>query len=118
MSQPMSSGADSRHQRLMCVYCSSGRQARRMQMPPADLADDEHVRVVPMSRARRTALAGLLKPMSLMLPQVSVMSPVVRQELPPTSAPHFQTSAMPYWQRLKTMSRVLLSQKLPHDSYG
>ena len=46
------------------------------------------------------------KPMPDMLPQVSVMSPVVRQQLPPTSWPHFQTSPMPYWQRLKTMSRL------------
>ena len=41
-----------------------------------------------------------LKPMPDMLSQVSVMSPVVRQELPSTSAPQVQTSPMPYWQRL------------------
>ena len=41
-----------------------------------------------------------LKPMPDMLVQVSLMSPVVRQQLPPTSVPHVQTSPMPYWQRL------------------
>ena len=46
------------------------------------------------------AFSTCAKPISLMLFQVSVMSPVVRQRLPPTSSPHSQTSPMPYWHRL------------------
>ena len=46
------------------------------------------------------AFATWEKPMPDMLSQVSVMSPVVRQRLPPTSAPHSQTLPMPYWHRL------------------
>ncbi len=41
-----------------------------------------------------------LKPMPDMLFQLSLMSPVVRQQLPPTSWPHVHTSPMPYWHRL------------------
>ena len=36
--------------------------------------------------------------MPAMLDQLSVMSPVVRQELPPSFSPHSQTLPMPYWQ--------------------
>ena len=38
------------------------------------------------------------------------MSPWVRQVLPPVSAPHFQTSPMPYWQNENRMSRFTLSR--------
>jgi hypothetical protein len=42
------------------------------------------------------------------------MSPVVRQRLPPTSGPHFQTSSQPYWQRLKTMGATGSEECLMH----
>ena len=95
------------------------REPRRMRVAPADVADDEHVGIVPVAGlGERRGLVLLVKPMLLMLSQVSVMSPVVRQQLPSTEPPHFQTSDMPYWQRLKTMSRFCSRRNLPIRRYG
>ena len=58
------------------------------------------------------------KPILLRLDQVSVMSPVVRHRSPPTASPHSQTLPMPYWQRLKTMSRSTASRAARMTSYG
>jgi hypothetical protein len=51
------------------------------------------------------ASSSCSKPIVDMDCQSSAMSPVVRHRLPPASAPHFQTSARPYWQMLKTIGR-------------
>jgi len=45
-------------------------------------------------------MAAMSQPIPDMLPQESLMSPVVRQQFPPTSAPHSHTFPIPYWQRL------------------
>ena len=67
----------------------------------AAVADFEHVGIVPMAGPGvRRELVLLEADVASWNPSVSRMSPVVRQRLPPTSAPHFQTSARPYWQRL------------------
>src|SRR5256884_443794 len=46
------------------------------------------------------ASASCANPILLIDSQVSRISPVVREVFPPTSGPHFHTSARPYWHRL------------------
>ena len=68
--------------------------------------------------SRMGAVLSLSKPMPDMLPQLSLISPVVRQEFPLTEPPHFQTSSMPYWQRLNKMSRFCFRNRSPITLYG
>ena len=60
------------------------------------------------------------KPIASMLSQLSLMSPVVRQELPAISgsAPHSQTLPQPYWHRLYRMSRGTWASALRATRYG
>src|SRR5579862_6106255 len=97
MSHPINSGEQSRHHRLICVYCSLGvsRLGRTLALQPT---------------YPTTSISGSFQcpgpayfswpawpnPIRDMLDQVSVISPVVRQQLPPTSAPHSQTLPIPY----------------------
>src|SRR4249919_349577 len=97
ISHPMSRGAESNDQKLICVYCSSGVSlvlcnwgphptlptisiSGSLKWPGSVLGDDLDCKELISER----------------LAQVSTISPVVRQLLPPTSAPHFQTSPIPY----------------------
>ena len=46
------------------------------------------------------------------------MSPVVRQRLPPTVGPHFQTESQPYWQRREVDGAAGGLQRLVHFLVG
>src|SRR5579862_7788561 len=119
MSQPINSGAESRHQRLICVYCSSG-----LNFVLCRLGPQPTLPTISMSGSLKCpgcangAGVSCLNPIDERLPQESLISPVVRQLFPPTSGPHFHTSPMPYWQRLKMMSLFVFASASCITSYG
>src|SRR6185437_3627207 len=59
------------------------------------------------------AILSWLNPIFDMDFQLSEISPVVRQELPPTFAPQFQTSSRPYWHKLNTIGRCVACNASP-----
>src|SRR5579862_670541 len=97
ISHSINKSAENKHHKLIWVYCSSGVNRVLCKLGPQPTFP-----ITNMSGSLKwpgCALgAGLswLKPMEDRLPHESLISPVVLQLLPPTSAPQFQTSPIPY----------------------
>src|ERR1044072_3741834 len=105
MSQPISKGAEKRHQRLMCRYCSSGFSLLGCGLPHPTVPTTSISGSFQLPGFAHAAALSCSRAIFFTLVQVSVISLVVRQQLPPTESPHFHTSDIPYWHRLKTISR-------------
>src|SRR5437016_1561179 len=106
-SLPASSGAASMAHRLMWVRYSGAL------MPPLPISSMSGSCQCP-GPAYCSWPACLSKPMVDMLFQLSSMSPLVRQRLPPTDAPNSHTFCKPYWHKLYTIGRACCPQCVAH----
>src|SRR6266566_5062775 len=102
---PASSGAARIDHRLICVRYSSSF------IPPLPISSMSGSFQCP--GAAYGASASCANPILLIDSQVSRISPVVREVFPPTSGPHFHTSARPYWHRLYKIGLPTLSSASP-----
>src|SRR2546422_6377975 len=101
MSQPMSNGEETSAQSVICVICSLGvSRVGWIFGPQPTLPTTSMSGSFQCPGPAYFSCPLSLKPILDKLIHVSVMSPVVRQRLPPTSAPQVHTSPLPYWQRL------------------
>src|SRR5207244_8597334 len=98
---PASNGAARIDHKLICVLYSSSL------MPPLPISSMSGSFQCP--GPAHGASSSWEKPILVIESQVSRMSPVVRQALPPTSAPPFHTSARPYWHSLSRQGRPAVS---------
>src|ERR1035438_855709 len=97
ISQPINNGEDNKHHKLMCVYCSSGESLVLCRLgPQATLPNTSISGSLKWPGCAYAAGGSWLNPMPDKDPHESLISPVVRQLLPPIPAPHFQTSPIPY----------------------